>query len=392
MGAPPVGARPSGPSAGAEPASATALRHRTQDLVDRTRALPAGADGDEAAEHASLAAGLEEVADDLRAAMRRARTADRAELAVAARDLVAVTRLQGELRERLVAQRFGTVARIHRSLGRLRDRTTVADLLPAAAEELGRSCGFDRAAISRRTGSRWQAEAIWIAPGVHPQVARRTRAFLSTKWIPLGPGTVEAQLVQRRTASLVSAEDPGVDRSLIDATSSGRYVATPILAGDRVVGFAHGDRFGGGRTVDEVDRDNLWSFAEGFGLVFERVALLERLADRRDQIREAFAEVEDGLVALGRDELQLDRDAATSDGSVAVRPPEDGATAVLTAREREVVDLMARGARNREIAERLVIGEATVKSHVRAIGRKLQAGSRADAVARYLRLASGPPA
>lgn len=102
-----------------------------------------------------------------------------------------VTRLQGELREQVVAGRFGTVARTYRSLSRLRTASTVAELLPAAAEELGRSCGFDRAMISRRRGSTWQAEAIWIVPGTDEEVARATRDYLRTTWIPLRPGTVE---------------------------------------------------------------------------------------------------------------------------------------------------------------------------------------------------------
>lgn len=197
--------------------------------------------------------------------------------------------------------------------------------------------------------------------------------------------------MQRRSASLVTADDPGVDRQLIDAVSGHAYVASPVMSSDRVIGFLHADRFGTDRAVDEVDRDNLWTFAEGFGLVFERVALLERLDGRRTRVREAFAAAEEGLAALGDDELLLARhtqpapepDARGRGGSAP-----DGATRILSAREREVVDLMATGARNREIAERLVIGEATVKSHVRAIGRKLEATSRADAVARYLRLAA----
>jgi DNA-binding NarL/FixJ family response regulator len=61
----------------------------------------------------------------------------------------------------------------------------------------------------------------------------------------------------------------------------------------------------------------------------------------------------------------------------------------LTAGEREVLDLMATGATNGEIADRLVISETTVKSHVSRISGKLRASSRADAVSRYLRLMRG---
>ena len=52
----------------------------------------------------------------------------------------------------------------------------------------------------------------------------------------------------------------------------------------------------------------------------------------------------------------------------------------LTAREQEVLDLMAAGRSNRRIAEELGISENTVKNHVRRILEKLQASSRMEAV------------
>jgi DNA-binding NarL/FixJ family response regulator len=62
----------------------------------------------------------------------------------------------------------------------------------------------------------------------------------------------------------------------------------------------------------------------------------------------------------------------------------------LSRREREVLDELRLGLDNKAIALRLCISEDTVKSHVKAIFRKLGARDRAHAVA--LALGSAPPA
>jgi PAS domain S-box-containing protein len=58
----------------------------------------------------------------------------------------------------------------------------------------------------------------------------------------------------------------------------------------------------------------------------------------------------------------------------------------LTARELEIVQLAARGASGPQIAVRLVISRATVKTHFENIYEKLGVGDRASAVAKALRL------
>ncbi len=60
-----------------------------------------------------------------------------------------------------------------------------------------------------------------------------------------------------------------------------------------------------------------------------------------------------------------------------VRSPES--PEALTERETEVLELIARGKTNKQIARELFIGEATVKSHVHSILSKLNVSSRTQA-------------
>ena len=74
----------------------------------------------------------------------------------------------------------------------------------------------------------------------------------------------------------------------------------------------------------------------------------------------------------------------------ATTPSEETEASILTHREQEVLELLARGTRNRDVASQLFISEDTVKSHVRRILRKLNATNRAEAVSRYAQLRATP--
>jgi DNA-binding NarL/FixJ family response regulator len=67
-------------------------------------------------------------------------------------------------------------------------------------------------------------------------------------------------------------------------------------------------------------------------------------------------------------------------GMTVFEPGRDTTAGLLTEREREVLDLIASGATNREIAGKLYLSPHTVKEHTSSLYRKLKARNRAEAV------------
>ncbi len=83
----------------------------------------------------------------------------------------------------------------------------------------------------------------------------------------------------------------------------------------------------------------------------------------------------DALIAPSVTKRLIERFARSAPPSAAAAELDE-----LTPREREVLGLMARGLSNAEIAARLVLSEATVKTHVKRILAKLGARDRVQAV------------
>lgn len=275
-----------------------------------------------------------------------------------------------DLHEENLAQCNRRLADCAEGLARLRGLPTAQDLVAVVCEELATRCGFGRATISSVENNAWRprkaffaaADATWFEAWVDQD-------------IPLHGHTPEARmLVERRPALVLDTASTQVHEDIIvEAGQSRSYVVAPVCSRGSVVALFHCDYFPTTRASDEVDRDIVWAFADGFGRLHERLVLMERFHAQRAQVGTIL---EAAMRTLPESLGVLPRAGSLGAGNHMELLSD------LTAREAEVLQLMVAGAPNRVIAERLVIAEDTVKSHVKQILRKLGVANRAQAIAR----------
>jgi DNA-binding CsgD family transcriptional regulator len=150
-------------------------------------------------------------------------------------------------------------------------------------------------------------------------------------------------------------------------------------------------REGEGEARHRQARPLLWQILLALGRVEQarahRAEADQAFAAARTVIAEIAATVPEGPIPeLGIDAARAHFLAATAAQFPAPRQPTPLQAAKhafggLTAREREVAALIARGSSNRAIAEELIVGERTVATHVTSILAKLDFSSRAQIAA-----------
>jgi DNA-binding CsgD family transcriptional regulator/GAF domain-containing protein len=374
-----------------ETAEAPVSSARVITALERARALLGpevvlALDADDAADEATLEERVDVALTELRGLVMSYSGPDALDVARAAYELADLARL---MRLRRIDRLVGGLSAVQRALAELRAVGSVELMLRRCTQVVCQRCGFDQAIMYRvdgntafpmsafdRRDAEWEAKVKHFAEKIGGPV--------------LDEMLLETDMLRRRAPAIVhdALNDPRTFKPLLELSQVRSYVAAPIAPEGKVIGFLHADVHYQRREVDIVDRDVLWAFAEGCGYALERTLLRDQIRQQRERIRQLLHSADELVNAIGESELRIERfeteAVARSDTSL----PAGGSRvhSLLTAREVEVMELLVHGSTNKQIAERFVVTEGTVKAHVTHIYRKLHAANRAEAVHRYMRL------
>ena len=168
----------------------------------------------------------------------------------------------------------------------------------------------------------------------------------------LRPTLLETPIAQRALlddAVVVVSEriEEAVPAAYADLLGITTLVCTPLSAAGRAYGVICADRGGGRFELSDGERHLLWTLGKTAALVATA-----------GNVGRAMT-----VLAAGSPQLET----------------------ALSAREQQVLELIAAGATNREIAASLFLSPHTIKEHTSALYRKLGARNRADAVLRAQR-------
>lgn len=361
---------------------------RVTAALDRVRrvlgpdAVPTLEGGDDA----SLEEGVDAALLELGGLVKSYSGPDALEVTRSAYELAELARL---LRQRNVDRRISGLSAVQRALAELRAVGSVELMLRRCTEVVCQRCGFDRAVLFRIEGdTAFPASAFDRRDPEWDAKVKLQRGKVGAPVLDDMP--LESEMVRRRAPTIVHdvMHDPRTFKPLLEGTGITSYVAAPIVPDGRVIGFLHATVQYQRREVDVIDRDILWAFAEGCGYALERTLLHDQVRRQRDKVRELLRSADELITQIGESALHLER-AETEGTERSIAPLQAGGSrihALLTPREVEVMELLVHGSTNKQIAERLVVSEATAKSHVTHIFRKLRASNRAEAVHRYMRL------
>jgi DNA-binding NarL/FixJ family response regulator len=175
--------------------------------------------------------------------------------------------------------------------------------------------------------------------------------------------------------SILVVDDRATDRDLL-ATVLRHAGYTVLEAGTGEVGLS----LARGERPDLIVADTLMPAMDGYELVRE----LRSESTTADIPVIFYTATFHREVVAGTLHQQSDRRRDHGEDATA-RDPDPRPQDVLSQRELEVLALLAEGATNAELGERLFIAVTTVQCHVKSILRKLGVRNRTEAAGRYFR-------
>jgi LuxR family transcriptional regulator, regulator of acetate metabolism len=384
---------PKQPRGAWESTSAALVRRYHRAFAKAANMLPVQRLGDVDVRRDRFLASLGDCADALHAqllrAMRdRAASGDSRELARLCEVAIELQDIRSSHRQAVNEERLHMLTSGQEVSTRLSPSLGVRALLERAATTMCDLPGLERFMVFRREGGVLQAVATVFAD--HDEWARDCQEFSAHTRYDLAPKRPEALIVRRRSPAIVTdaLNDPDAFQPIVQKMQAANYVGAPVIAYGEVVATIHGDAYFTDRPVDEVDRDVIASFAESLGSIVERAILIEQLQFQQ-RVAEQLAQSARGVLGgMGGQAplLELDEQATTAPWQSRSEVVSD-----LTRREYEVLQLMTKGATNREIATTIFLSEETVKSHVKRILQKFGVANRGQAVATYLESLEGRP-
>jgi DNA-binding CsgD family transcriptional regulator len=291
--------------------------------------------------------------------------------------------------ESTLAQQLSKLTEVRASIDEL-SGLTPHELIDIVPVRMCQNMSVGRAMISTINGS------VWLPQHLHIQERTADSAefeeFVDGARIPLSRAPLETEmLVRRRTVALVP--DPSSDKrtykQIVAVARTQAYVAAPITLKGRTIGMLHADRPEDPCSLSRDDLEWLAMFSECLSVVFESALLQQRIEQQLKCAADTFTQVVALLGQMDAVPARAPHPAARPPQQPRVQPRASAGTAALTSREREVLAHLSTGATNAQIARNLVVSEATVKSHLKQISKKLGTSSRAAAVAAYARLTQG---
>mgnify|MGYP000485173895 CR=1 FL=1 len=196
------------------------------------------------------------------------------------------------------------------------------------------------------------------------------------------PGTVEADCIRNRSTVIATAESASPEFG--ELLGGAGYCVAPVLYDGHAVALVHATTGLVGDLGDLGDDDLhiVGLYADTMATSYAREVGRSRMASQHDVVARQAAAMLEATKRL----IDADLDLMGADQATITRSDDTGQSAriALTPREQEIMHLIADGATNNEIAERLFISLETVKSHVKKILRKTGSVNRSEAIARYL--------